>query len=110
MAYHDIVELESQGRPAAPVDMVGPVCETGDFLALDRALPGLAAGERIAILGAGAYGFVMGSNYNARTRAAEVLVDGGRWAIVRPREELESLWRGEVAAPFGESRVAGRGS
>lgn len=103
MAYHDIAELESQGRPAAPVDIVGPVCETGDFLALDRALPGLAAGERIAILGAGAYGFVMSSNYNARTRAAEVLVDGGRWAIVRPREELESLWRGEVAAPFGES-------
>jgi diaminopimelate decarboxylase len=100
MAYHEIAELEARGRERGPVDVVGPVCETGDFIALDRELPGLAAGERVAVLGAGAYGFVMSSNYNARARSAEVLVDGGRWAVVRPREELESLWRGEVPDPF----------
>jgi diaminopimelate decarboxylase len=99
-AYHDIVELEEQGRPEAKVDVVGPVCETGDFLALGRSLPGLAAGERLALLGSGAYGFVMSSNYNSRCRAPEVLVDGGRWAIVRPREVADELFRGEVAAPF----------
>ena len=99
MAYHDIVELELHGRPEARVDVVGPVCETGDFLALDRTLPGLAAGERLAVLGAGAYGFVMSSTYNARPRAAEVLVDGGRWAIVRPRERIEALFEEETAVP-----------
>jgi diaminopimelate decarboxylase len=75
--------------PVGQVDVVGPVCETGDFLALDRELPGLKAGERLAVLGAGAYGFVMSSNYNARGRAAEVLVDGNRWGVVRERER----WR-----------------
>ena len=63
-AYHEIVELEKR-RPAARVDVVGPVCETGDFLALDRMLPGLVAGDALAVLGAGAYGFVMASNYNS---------------------------------------------
>lgn len=100
LAYHEIAELEAQGRAAGPVDVVGPVCETGDFIALDRELPGLTAGERLAVLGAGAYGFVMSSNYNARARAAEVLIDKGKWAVIRPREELESLWRGEIADPF----------
>lgn len=99
MAYHDIVELESHGREGGRVDVVGPVCETGDFLALDRPLPGVAAGERLAVLGAGAYGFVMSSTYNSRPRSAEVLVDRGRWAIVRPREKVESLYAGETAEP-----------
>ncbi|HEU5049548.1 MAG TPA: diaminopimelate decarboxylase [Gemmatimonadales bacterium] len=99
MAYHDIVELESHGREGGRVDVVGPVCETGDFLALDRPLPGVAAGERLAVLGAGAYGFVMSSTYNSRPRSAEVLVDRGRWAIVRPRETVESLYAGETAEP-----------
>ena len=99
-AYHEIVELESHGRPDGPVDVVGPVCETGDFLARDRRLPGLAAGERLAVLGAGAYGFVMASSYNSRARPAEVLVDAGRWAVVRPRERVEDLFAGEVADPW----------
>ena len=77
-AYHEIVELVEQGRPAARVDVVGPVCETGDFLALDRTLPGLEAGDALAVLGAGAYGFVMASNYNSRPRPPEVMVDGGK--------------------------------
>lgn len=99
LAYHDIVELESHGRPAALVDVVGPVCETGDFLARDRLLPGALAGERLAVLGAGAYGFVMSSTYNGRPRPAEVLVDAGRWAVVRPRERIEELYAGETPDP-----------
>ncbi|MGH7585677.1 MAG: diaminopimelate decarboxylase [Gemmatimonadales bacterium] len=100
LAYHDIVEVDAQGREDGQVDVVGPVCETGDFLALDRMLPGVERGERLAVLNAGAYGFVMSSNYNARPRAAEVLVDGGRWAEVRPRETLEGLFASEVAQPW----------
>jgi diaminopimelate decarboxylase len=98
-AYHEIVELEARGGAPVPVDVVGPVCETGDFLALDRALPPLERGDRLAVLGAGAYGFVMSSNYNSRPRAAEVIVDRGRWWIARARESLEDLQRGEYAGP-----------
>ncbi|HET7042695.1 MAG TPA: diaminopimelate decarboxylase, partial [Gemmatimonadales bacterium] len=72
-AWHGIVEVTPKGRTVRPVDVVGPICETGDFLALGRPLPGVEPGERLAILGAGAYGFVMSSNYNTRGRAAEVL-------------------------------------
>lgn len=97
MAYHEIVEVETHGRPPAEVDIVGPVCETGDFLARDRELPALERGERLAVLGAGAYGFVMASNYNTRPRPAELMVDGSRWWIARPREALEELYRGERA-------------
>ncbi len=98
-AYHEIVEVEESGLPAQRVDVVGPVCETGDFLALDRVLPGLAAGDRLAVLGAGAYGFVMASNYNARPRPAEVVVDGGRWWVARARERVEDLFRTERLSP-----------
>ncbi|HWA15267.1 MAG TPA: diaminopimelate decarboxylase [Gemmatimonadales bacterium] len=98
-AYHDIVELEAAGRGEGEVDVVGPVCETGDFIAKDRMLPDVAAGERLAVLGAGAYGFVMASTYNSRPRPPEVLVDGGKWAIVRPREIVDSLFAGESAFP-----------
>jgi diaminopimelate decarboxylase len=98
-AYHEIVELEERGRAAGRADVVGPVCETGDFLALDRMLPGVEAGDALAVLGAGAYGFVMASNYNSRPRPAEVIVDGGRWWIARPREDLEDLFRTERLSP-----------
>ena len=98
-AYHEVVEVEAHGRPAAEVDLVGPVCETGDFLARDRELPALERGERVAVLGAGAYGFVMASNYNSRARPAEVMVDGGAWWVARPREGLEDLYRGERMTP-----------
>jgi diaminopimelate decarboxylase len=98
-AYHEIVELEERGRPAARADVVGPVCETGDFLALDRMLPGLEAGDGVALLGAGAYGFVMASNYNSRPRPAEVIVDGGRWWVARPREEVDELYATERPSP-----------
>ena len=99
MAYHEIAEVESAGRPAAPVDVVGPVCETGDFLARDRVLPGLERGERLAVLGGGAYGFVMASNYNTRPRPAEVMVDDGRWWVARARESVEMLYQSERVTP-----------
>lgn len=99
-AFHGIVEVEAKGRPSATVDVVGPICETGDFLATGRVLPGVEPGERLAVLGTGAYGFVMSSNYNTRARAAEVLVADGRWAVVRPREAVDELFKTEAVDPF----------
>lgn len=96
-AHHEVVVAMEQGRPVKPVDVVGPICETGDFLALERPLPAVERGEVIAVLGAGAYGFVMGSTYNARPRPPEVLIDGGGWRITRPRETYDDLLRGETA-------------
>ena len=97
-AWHGIVPVSATDA-AAPVslcDIVGPVCETGDTFARERLLPPLAPGARVAILDAGAYGAVMSSPYNARPRAAEVLVDGAAWTVIRPRQTLEALWAGEV--------------
>lgn len=98
-AYHEIVELVQQGRPGIKADVVGPVCETGDFLALDRLLPGLQTGDILAVLGAGAYGFVMSSNYNSRPRPPEIIVDGAEWWVARPREQMESLFESERLLP-----------
>jgi diaminopimelate decarboxylase len=95
-AHHEIVVAADHRRPVRPVDVVGPICESGDFLALDRPLPDLEQGEVIAILGAGAYGFVMASTYNARPRPPEILVDGDAWRVTRSRETREDLIRGEV--------------
>jgi diaminopimelate decarboxylase len=78
-------------------DVVGPICETGDFLGIDRELGNVEAGSLLAVTGAGAYGFTMSSTYNSRPRAAEVMVDGERWAVVRERETLEDLMRGEMS-------------
>lgn len=97
-AYHEVVSVgETEGTVTA--DLVGPVCESGDFLALGRELPDVAPGELLVVRHAGAYGFVMSSNYNARPRVAEVLVDGDRWAVVRQRESYEDLVRGESVEP-----------
>ena len=98
-AYHEIVALDDADRPTIRADVVGPVCETGDFLALDREVPDVAAGGHLAVLGAGAYGFVMASNYNSRPRAAEVMVDGERWWLARARETVEQLYQGEHMGP-----------
>jgi len=96
-AYHEIVPLQLEpDRELTNYEIVGPVCESGDFLAHARPLPGLQAGEKLAILGAGAYSFSMSSNYNSRGRAAEVLVDGTNWKIIRSRETYEDLVRGEA--------------
>ena len=94
-AHHEVVVASDQSRAVKPVDVVGPICESGDFLALERLLPDVEQGEILAVLGAGAYGFVMSSTYNARPRAPEILVDGGRWAVARERETLDDLMRGE---------------
>ena len=97
-AYHEIRHVDEgrSARPADTVDVVGPICESGDFLAKDRALPRAGEGDLLAVMSAGAYGFVMASNYNARPRAAEVLVDGNRYTIVRRRESYEDLVAGET--------------
>jgi len=100
MAYHDIVVTQDRGRPQREVDVVGPICESGDFLALERSLPEVEQGDTIAVLGAGAYGFVMGSHYNARPRPAEVLVDGERWGVARRREGFDDLVAGETVEPL----------
>lgn len=99
-AWHEIVPVRPVASAPVVTDIVGPVCETGDFLALERPLAPVAAGGLLAVLGAGAYGFAMSSNYNTRARAAEVLVDDGKWAVVRPRERLTDLFKDEVADPF----------
>jgi diaminopimelate decarboxylase len=97
-AFHRIEAVELvDGR--SRVDVVGPVCESGDFLALDRELEDLRAGDLIAVHSAGAYGYVMSSNYNTRGRPAEVLVDGDRFALVTQRESYEHLVRPEVMEP-----------
>jgi diaminopimelate decarboxylase len=95
-AWQEIVPLiPRQNQPTQIYDVVGPVCETGDFLGKDRELS-LQQGDYLAIRSAGAYGFSMSSNYNTRPRAAEVLIDGDRAVIVRPRETLEQLMQGET--------------
>jgi diaminopimelate decarboxylase len=95
-SHHDILPLRMTDRPDVLADVVGPVCETGDFLARDRKLANVAPGDFLALATAGAYGFVQASNYNARRRPAEVLVEGDRWRIIRAREAYEDLVRGET--------------
>jgi diaminopimelate decarboxylase len=95
-AYHHALPLRTHGRGTRTVSLVGPVCETGDFFAHDRDLEHMEPGEPLVLLGAGAYGFSMSSNYNARPRAAEVLVDRGAWRVIRTRETMDDLLRGEV--------------
>jgi diaminopimelate decarboxylase len=100
-AHHEIVPLRSKGgeRGEEVVSIVGPICESGDFLALDRKMPVIMPGEALAVLGTGAYGFVMSSTYNQRPRPPEVLVEGDRYFVSRPRETLDDLLRGETAEP-----------
>jgi diaminopimelate decarboxylase len=81
------------------VDVVGPVCESGDFLALDREFDDIQPGEALVVCDVGAYGYVMASNYNSRLRPAEVLVDGDRFAVITARERYEDLVRLEVPEP-----------
>jgi diaminopimelate decarboxylase len=95
-SYHDIRPVARQnGRSFQTVDVVGPVCETGDFFARSRDIEAVETGELLAVFTAGAYGFVQSSNYNSRGRAAEVLVEGGEWRVIRARETYEDLVRGE---------------
>ncbi len=88
-AYHEIVPVSRDSRKTETTDVVGPICETGDFFARDRKFPLVREGDLLAILDAGAYGAVLSSNYNTRGRAAEVLVDGSRATVIRRRESLQ---------------------
>ena len=94
-AYHEIVPVSRESRETEIADVVGPICETGDFFARDRKLPLVSEGDLLAILDVGAYGAVLGSNYNTRGRAAEVLVDGAQARVIRRRESLQDQMRME---------------
>src|SRR5438874_4945988 len=100
-SYHEIVPVSrngaarSNGRGLLSSDVVGPICESGDFFAKNRPLPKVGEGDYFALMSAGAYGFVMASNYNTRALAAEALVHGNRFAVVRERQPLPEIWKGE---------------
>jgi diaminopimelate decarboxylase len=97
-SFHPIWPVRAGDRELVTTDLVGPICETGDFFARDRGLPALEPGDLVCIGAAGAYGSAMSSNYNTRPRAAEVLVTGERFAIIRTRETLEQLVANERLA------------
>jgi diaminopimelate decarboxylase len=101
-AYHEIRPLneEAAHRAKRQMDIVGPVCESGDFLAKDRSLAAVKPGELLAVMSAGAYGFVMSSNYNSRPRVPEVLVKGGEIHVIRERETYDDLIKGETIPAF----------
>jgi diaminopimelate decarboxylase len=97
-AYHAIVPVKQSSAANMTCDVVGPICESGDWLGRDREL-NVQAGDQLAILSAGAYGFTMSSNYNTRGRAAEVMVDGSTIHLIRERESIESLFANERLLP-----------
>ncbi|MBI5905239.1 MAG: diaminopimelate decarboxylase [Deltaproteobacteria bacterium] len=99
-SYHAILPVGRAPRGRVTADVVGPICESGDFLARDRAMPPYRSGDLLAVMSAGAYGFSMSSNYNSRPRAAEVMVSGDRCEIVRERESARDVSRGERTASF----------
>ncbi len=99
-AYHEIVPVKETNSSKIKVDVVGPICESGDFFAKDRDLPQVDKGDLLAIMSAGAYGYVMSSNYNVRGRVPEVIVKGKQFAITKERETFEDLLRGESIPAF----------
>ncbi|MFH1020730.1 MAG: diaminopimelate decarboxylase [Pseudomonadota bacterium] len=100
-AFHFIQAVERSGREQQEVaDVVGPICETGDFLARERVMPNVVSGDLLAVMSAGAYGFSMSSNYNSRPRVAEVLVHGAGFHVIRTRETYETLIQGESIPEF----------
>jgi diaminopimelate decarboxylase len=100
-AYHEILPVRdpvTRGGGQQQADVVGPICESGDFLAKDRLLPDVQPGELLAVMSSGAYGFSMSSTYNSRPRAAEVLVSGGSFEVIRQRECYDDLVKGEAVS------------
>ena len=95
-SHHEIIPLRKTGRPEIVADVVGPICETGDFLARDRKVANVAPGDYLAVCTAGAYGFVLSSNYNSRPRPPEILVEGSTFRTIRTRETYDDLVRGEA--------------
>jgi len=106
-SYHDIQPVEKKQRESSVVDVVGPICESSDFIARERSLQMMQPGEFLAVMSAGAYGFSMASNYNSRTRGAEVMVRGSEFYITRERESWKDLIRGESLPDFekGDARL-----
>lgn len=96
-AFHRIEPLDGRLSGPPTVDVLGPTCESGDILGVERRLAHVQPGDLLALRDAGAYGFVMASNYNSRPRPPELIVDGGDWELVRRRESFEDLWRGETS-------------
>jgi diaminopimelate decarboxylase len=94
-AYHEIVPVAHQGGATVKSDVVGPICESGDYFCKDRPLPKVAEGDHLALMSAGAYGSVMGSNYNSRPLPSEILVNGKRAAVARERQAVQEIWSGE---------------
>jgi diaminopimelate decarboxylase len=94
-SHHEIVPLRKNQGGTIIADVVGPVCESGDFLAREREMPNVLPGDLLAVCTAGAYGFVAASNYNARPRPPEILVEGDRYRVIRKRETYDDLVRGE---------------
>src|SRR5437868_14898764 len=105
-SYHEIVPVEQRRTPLIKVDIVGPVCESGDFFAQDRAMPELRSGDLLAIMSTGAYGFVMASNYNSRPLPAETLVDDDTIRLARERQSWDDLVRGECFDAPNHSQAA----
>ena len=101
-SFHSIQPVEMPGRKKVRADIVGPICETGDFFARDRQVESFEPGELMAIMSSGAYGFSMASNYNSRPRVAEVMVKGDQYYVIRARETYEDLVRGEMIPDFLE--------
>lgn len=99
-AFHNVIPLKKNSRKKIRSDIVGPICESGDFLAKERDLNNLSQGEKIAVMSCGAYGFTMSSNYNSRPRVAEVMVKGNKFYIVRERETYRDLVRGTKVPDF----------
>ncbi|MEJ5331100.1 MAG: diaminopimelate decarboxylase [Desulfobaccales bacterium] len=99
-SYHAVWPVREADRPELTASVVGPICESGDFLAKDRVLPGFQPGELLAVMSAGAYGFSMSSNYNSRPRVAEILVKDDEFYVIRKRETYRQLIWGEQIPPF----------
>jgi diaminopimelate decarboxylase len=99
-SYHALWPVAERPRPEVDASLVGPICESGDFLAKDRLIPALAPGELVAVMSAGAYGFSMSSNYNSRPRVAEILVKNNEFYVIRKRETLRHLTWGETIPDF----------
>jgi diaminopimelate decarboxylase len=99
-SYHHIQPVVDHRREQLIADVVGPICETGDFLARDRSLPQVEPGELLAVMSAGAFGFAMSSNYNSRPRPAEILVRDDSFEVIRTRETYDDLLKGERIPDF----------
>ena len=99
-SYHGVQAVNREQNGSIVADIVGPICESGDFLAKDREIPNFRQGDLVAFMSAGAYGFTMSSNYNSRPRVAEVMVDGGKFEVIRERETWDDLIKGERIPSF----------